>query len=65
MKKKQSRRARFIKEADLQTVAAWAWDAMMLVSTHDPEHEHRLNILERQTERLGAPQYRVVRKGKR
>jgi phosphate uptake regulator len=39
-------------------------DALTLASTHDPEHEQRLYILERQVERLGAPQYRVVEAGR-
>jgi len=39
--------------------------ALALASVHDPEHENRLSVLERQMERIGAPQYRIVRKGKR
>jgi hypothetical protein len=33
-------------------------DALRMASSHDPEHEKRLEILERQMVRLGAPQYR-------
>jgi hypothetical protein len=40
-----------------------AKDALRLASTHDPDHELRISILERQVERLGAPIYRVI-KGK-
>jgi hypothetical protein len=32
-----------------------------LAMHHDPEHEDRLNIIERQLEKLNAPQYRTVR----
>jgi hypothetical protein len=78
-------RAAFIKNADLKRLAAYAWDAMQLASTHDPDlaksikqleafnrgywlrHDElisRIEILGRQVERLGAPQYRIVRKVK-
>jgi hypothetical protein len=88
--RKLSPRAKFIAEATLKSLAAYAWDAMQLASSHDPEHAkeiirlanliqgevtledrrfadvcQRLFILERQTERLGAPQYRTLRKGKK
>lgn len=62
---KLSPRAKFIKTASLEKVAAYAWDAMQLASSHDPDHEKRLAILERQVERLGAPQYRTVRSRKK
>jgi len=62
--KKQSPKAKFIAEVDLKRLAGCAWDAMILASTHDPDHDIRLSILERQMERFGAPQYRVLRKGK-
>lgn len=80
--KKETPRARFIKECDPKKIATVAWDAMCMASTHDPdlvkaisETDHKLeswvkqlwreiDILKRQTERLGAPQYRMVRKGK-
>jgi hypothetical protein len=39
-------------------------DALELASNHDPDHELRLAIIERQLQRLGAPQYRTIRKGK-
>jgi hypothetical protein len=38
-------------------------EALRLSSTHDPDIMNRLAILERQVERLGAPQYRVIRNG--
>jgi hypothetical protein len=63
-------RAKFIATADEKKLRGWAWDAMMLASTHDPDHAKelraitdRLNIIERQLERIGAPQYRKVRTG--
>ncbi|MCU1305189.1 MAG: hypothetical protein JWQ87_5473 [Candidatus Sulfotelmatobacter sp.] len=58
-------RATFIKKSDPARVAAMAWDAMGLASTHDPDLLGRIEILERQMERLKAPQYRLVRKGKK
>ena len=86
--KKQSPRAKFIEKTDFLKLKAYAWDAMRLASTHDPDHEKkledlkglihaevklqdrrftdtcsRLSILECQMQRLGAPQYRTVRKG--
>ncbi len=89
MKKKQSPRSRFIEEQNIKSIAAHSWDAMMLASSHDPEHEAalirlekliyaevklqdrrfadicgRLSVTERQLERMGAPQYRTIRKGK-
>lgn len=33
-------------------------DALYLSSTHDPDHDLRLSIVERRLDRLGAPQYR-------
>lgn len=62
----KSPRTKFIEEAskDPKKLAAWAWDAMMLASSRDPEHEQRLAIIERQLQRLGAPQYRVISKGR-
>jgi hypothetical protein len=36
-----------------------------LAMHHDPEHELRLGVIERQLEKLGAPQYRTLYKGKR
>jgi hypothetical protein len=69
--KKQSPRSKFIKEVNFERLAGFAWDAMVLASTHDPEHEKdlfelrsRIEVLERQMERIGAPQYRTIRKGK-
>lgn len=57
-------RKNFIEKSTLKRVAAMSYDAMQLVSTHDPDLEQRIAVLERQMQRLGAPQYRVVRKGK-
>lgn len=87
--KRQSPRAKFIAEIDLQRLAGYAWDAMSLASSHDPDHAKqleklealiyaeaklqdrrfadictRVSILERQMVRIGAPQYRVISKGK-
>lgn len=42
-----------------------AFDAMHMASTHDPDLLSRIEVLERQMERLGAPQYRILKKGKR
>jgi hypothetical protein len=46
-------------------------EALRLAITHDPDHGKmlrdltiRVETIERQMERLGAPQYRVVSKGK-
>jgi len=61
MTKKKGPRASFIERSDLKKVAAFAWDAMQLASSHDPDLEDRIVILERQMERLGAPQYRKVK----
>lgn len=83
-------RATFIANADLKKLAAYAWDAMQLASSHDPDHAKqlekledliyaevklqdtrfcdtcaRLVTLERQMERLGAPQYRIISKRKK
>lgn len=62
--KKLSPRANFIKTVDFERLAGYAWDAMQLASTHDPDLETRISILERQVERIGAPKYRVISKGK-
>lgn len=68
--KKMSHRRRFINTATLADVAAHSWAAMDLACHHDPEHEKdikqlrdELDIVKRQLERIGAPQYRKVRKG--
>jgi len=83
-------RAKFIKQVSHKKLAAWSWDAMMLASSHDPDHAkelillknliyaevklqdrrfsdicRRLSIIERQLERLGAPKYQIVYKGKK
>ena len=66
-----SLRAKFIASKDIKEIAAHAWDALTLASTHDPDHakklrelESRIEVLERQMERIGAPQYRTIYKGK-
>jgi hypothetical protein len=47
-----------------------AKEALRLASSHDPDHAQdlkslrlRLDIVDRQLQRMCAPQYRVVRKG--
>jgi len=44
--KKQSPRAKFVAEVDLKRLAGYAWDAMMLASSHDPDHTKQLEKLE-------------------
>jgi len=63
-------RAKFIASRDEKTLRGWVWDAMMIASTHDPVHAKelksitdRLDVIERQLQRIGAPQYRKVRNG--
>ena len=58
-------RAKFLKEMNLKDIASVAWDALMLASNHDPDLESRISILERQMQRLGAPQYRTIYAGKK
>lgn len=80
-KKKLTPRAQFIKNATVKVIAARAWDAIQMASTHDPDHnkwlteisrvinrdlaaiESRLDLIEHQLRRIGAPQYRVARHG--
>ena len=45
---------------EYEEVLRIAQDALRMASVHDPEHERRLGILERQVTRLGAPEYRTV-----
>ena len=63
--RKLSPRQKFIARVSTRPreLANTLWDAIMLASSHDPEHEDRLDVIERQLERIGAPQYRRVRKG--
>ena len=79
-KKKLTPRANFVLNAPVAHIAARAWDALMLASSHDPDHhswlkelekimnrdlqriEDRLDIVEHQLRRIGAPQYRRARK---
>lgn len=61
IKVKNRPRARFIETADVKKVAATAWDAMQLASSHDPDLLLRIEVLEHQMKRLGAPQYRRVK----
>ena len=42
----QTPRAKFIAEADDKKVAARAWDAMIMASTHDPDLLRRIVRLE-------------------
>ena len=58
-----SPRKNFIEKATTKSVAALAYDAMQLASSHDPDLLLRIEVLERQMERLGAPQYRTIKKG--
>jgi hypothetical protein len=53
-----------ITRKEYNDLVKWLKDVSRLASTHDPDHGHRLDILERQVERLGAPQYRTLYKGK-
>jgi hypothetical protein len=80
--RKLTPRAKFIATVSQEKLAAYAWEAMRLASTHDPDHdklirhslkeirilgcdfqklESRIQILERQIERIGAPQYRRIK----
>jgi hypothetical protein len=66
------------KTGGIRKLAGWAWDAMMLASSHDPEHARelialnrelneltsRVCVIERQLKRIGAPQYRRVYGGR-
>jgi hypothetical protein len=40
-----------------------ALSALRLAAHHDPDHEHRLQLVEHRLDRIGAPQYRTIRKG--
>lgn len=53
-----------VTRAEYNKLVKWLKDVTRLASTHDPDHGHRLDILERQMVRIGAPQYRTFRKGK-
>lgn len=60
-----------ITRAEFNVWKKTAFAALELAMKHDPDHaeqlrdlELRVGILERQMERLGAPQYRVISKGK-
>ena len=56
---------RAITRKEFNELTKIAKDALSLASRHDPDHEHRLEIIERQLERLYAPQYRELSKGVR
>ena len=43
--KKQSPRAKFISTVGLKKLAGYAWDAMRLASSHDPDHAKELKHL--------------------
>ena len=62
MKRNTSPRAAFIAEMQEhpERLAGIVYDALALASTHDPDHNYRISILERQMYRIGAPQYRHV-----
>ena len=80
-KKKLTPRQNFIENSSWRDVRAKAWDALMMASSHDPDHhkwltqitnvlnkdlkeiESRLDIIEHQLRRIGAPQYRRVKHG--
>lgn len=54
-----------ITRKEFNKLSRLALDCMKLASTHDPDHERRLDVIERQLQRLGAPQYRMVKRGRR
>jgi hypothetical protein len=69
--KKLSPRAAFIANTDLKKLTGYAWDTMQLASNHDPDIcrwltalIRRVDVLERQMERIGASQYRTIYEGK-
>ena len=43
---KLSPRANFIVNADIKKLKGYAWDAMQLASSHDPDHAKELKRLE-------------------
>lgn len=47
--------------AEFKKLQKTANEALRLASKHDPDLERRIVILERQMERLDAPQYRRVK----
>jgi hypothetical protein len=47
-----------ITRAEYNKLARQLRDVMKLASTHDPEHEQRLDVVERRLDRIGAPKYR-------
>lgn len=60
-----------VTRAEFNALKTAAYAALELAMKHDPDHAKQLRdlglqvgILERQMERLGAPQYRVISKGK-
>ena len=53
-----------ITRKEFQKLTRIAMDALRLASNHDPDHETRLDVLERQMQRIGAPQYRLRCKSK-
>jgi len=53
-----------IKRAEWNKLVRYSKDCMRLASTHDPDLLKRIEVLERQMQRIGAPQYRLVSKGK-
>jgi phosphate uptake regulator len=45
-------RAKFIAKASQKNIAQMAWDAMMMASSHDPDHAKAIRRLERWVDRL-------------
>jgi hypothetical protein len=69
--KEKSPRTKFVAQLDLRKFASILWNTMIQASHHDPDHakeleklSSRLDVVEHQLWRLGAPQYRTVYKGK-
>ena len=52
MAKKLTPRADFILNAPTEAIAKRAWDAMIMASTHDPDHQKEINKLNKRVERL-------------
>ena len=47
-----SPRSKFIETITLQKLAGYAWNAMSLASTHDPDHEKQIKQLQKGQEEL-------------
>ena len=57
-----SARAKFIEHANRKQVAAKAWDAMMMASTHDPDLLKAIRNLDSQVDRLFRKLSKLERK---